>query len=200
MKLVKQYRIVAMAIVFSFVAICTVSAEDEILESIEEAKEYYEEKNYIEAKSSLDYASQLLGQLRSENMQSFLPEPLEGWRAEKGDTKSAGAAFFGGMAGASKNYYNKDKQVTVEIMGDSPMIQGVMMMLTNPAYATADGGKLMKIKRQKAVLKYDPSSKRGDIQLAVANKYVVKVNGEGVEEQDLIDYAKGVNYKELKKF
>ena len=51
---------------------------DEILDSINEAIEAYKEKEYAEAAESLDYAKQLIQQMRSENIMKFLPEALPG--------------------------------------------------------------------------------------------------------------------------
>jgi len=74
------------------------------------------------------------------------------------------------------------------------------MLLSNPAYATADGGKLTKIKRQKAVIKYRPSNKDGEINIVVAKKYLVTVKGRKIKEADLVDYASAIDYKKLKQF
>ncbi len=49
---------------------------DEITDSIEEAMEYYKEGDFVEAANSLDYASQLIRQKRSGNLEVFLPDPL----------------------------------------------------------------------------------------------------------------------------
>jgi len=81
---------------------------DEITDSIEEAIEYYKEGNYVEATSSLDYASQLIRQKRSGKLEAFLPEPLAGWSAEDVKSKASGAGYLGGMISA-KRKYKKDK-------------------------------------------------------------------------------------------
>jgi hypothetical protein len=176
------------------------SLADEVMESINEAIEYYKEKDYVEAKSSLEYAAQLIGQMRSEGLQAFLPEPLSGWKADEAISQNIGPAMFGGMTGASRNYRKDNGHIKIEIMGDSQMMQGVMAMMANPAYATADGGKLKKIKRQKAVIKYSPSNSNGEITLVVGQKYIVKLEGRQIKEQDLIDYASAIDYKGLKQF
>ena len=94
----------------------------------------------------------------------------------------------------------EQSQITIEIITDSPMLQSMVMMFSNPAYASADGGKLTKIEKQKAVIKYKPSNKNGDINIVVAKKYLVTVKGRKVKESDLVDYASAINYKKLKKF
>ena len=173
---------------------------DEITDSIEEAIEYYKEGNYVEATSSLDYASQLIRQKRSGKLEAFLPEPLAGWSAEDVKSKATGAGYLGGMISTNRKYRKDQSSVTIEIITDSPALQSMVMMFSNPAYATADGGKLTKIKRQKAIIKYRPSRKDGEINIVVAKQYLVTIKGRKVEESDLVDYASAIDYKKLKNF
>ena len=74
---------------------------------------------------------------------------------------------------------------------------GVMMMFSNPMYATSDGGKLEKIKRQKAIVKFDPDTSRGDIKIVVANRFLVTVKGNRTTVEDLKAYAKAIDYKKM---
>lgn len=173
---------------------------DEITDSIEEAIEFYKEGNFVEAANTLDYASQLIRQKRSGNLESFLPEPLNDWTATDIESQAAGAAYMGGMISAKRVYRKEQSQITIEIITDSPMIQSMVMLFSNPAYAAADGGKLAKINRQKAVIKYKPSDKNGEINIVVEKKYLVTVKGRKVNESDLVDYASAIDYKKLKKF
>jgi len=173
---------------------------DEITDSIDEAIEYYKEGDFVEAANSLDYASQLIRQKRSGNLEAFLPKPLAGWSAEDVKSKAVGAGYLGGMISANKKYRKDQSSVTIEIITDSPALQSMVMMFSNPAYASADGGKLTKIKRQKAIIKYTPSRKNGEINIVVAKQYLVTIKGRKVEESDLIDYASAIDYKKLKKF
>jgi hypothetical protein len=173
---------------------------DEITDSIEEATEYYKEGDFVEAVNSLDYASQLIRQKRSSKLESFLPEPLAGWSAEDVKSQATGAGFLGGMISAKRKYKKDKSSVTVEIITDSPALQSMVMMFSNPAYASADGGKLTKIKRQKAIVKYHPSQKSGEINIVVAKQYLVSIKGRNINKNDLVDYASAIEYKKLKKF
>jgi hypothetical protein len=173
---------------------------DEVTDSIKEAIEYYEEGDFVEAANSLDYASQIIRQKRSANLETFLPEPLSGWSAEDVKSQAAVAAYLGGMISAKREYRKEQSSVTIEIITDSPMFQSMVMMLSNPAYASADGGKLTKIKKQKAVIKYRPSRKDGEINIVVAKQYLVSIKGRKIKESDLVDYASAIDYKKLKQF
>ena len=173
---------------------------DEIIESINEALEYYKEADYAEAVSSLDYASQLIRQKRASRLEAFLPEPLSSWKGKDVESQAVGQAMFGGMVSAKRQYHKDSSSVTVEIPADSPIIQSMVMMFSNPAYATADGGKLKKIKRQKAIVKYRPSNQEGEITIVVDKRYLISIKGRKVSEEDLTNYASAIDYKELKKF
>ena len=168
-----------------------------------EAIEAYKEKEYVEAAESLDYAKQLIQQLRSEAIMKLLPEPLPGWESKTAQTQSMG--MLGGMAGVVKEYFKPGtgdqgrKRITINIMAESPMMQGMMTMF-NPAYAGAQGGKLQKIKRNKAIVKYNPDSRSGEANVLVKKSYIVSIKGNSVDKKDLLDYAEAVDYKGLKDF
>jgi hypothetical protein len=174
---------------------------DEILDSINEAIEAYKEKEYAEAAESLDYAKQLIQQLRSEFIMKLLPEALPGWESKAAETQSMG--MLGGMSGVQKEYFKPGtgdqgrKRITINIMAESPMMQGMMAMF-NPAYAGAQGGKLQKIKRNKAIVKYNPDSRSGEANVLVKKSYIVSIKGNSVDKKDLLDYAEAVDYKGLK--
>ena len=176
---------------------------DEILEAMNEAIEAYKEKEYAEAAESLDYARQLIQQLRSENIMKFLPEAMPGWESKTAKTQSTG--MLGGMSGVQREYFKPGtgdqgrKRITINIMADSPMMQGMMAMF-NPMYAGAQGGKLQKIKRNKAIVKYDPDRKNGEVNVLVDKRYIVAIKGNSVDKEDLMEYANAVDYKGLKNF
>ncbi len=172
---------------------------DEVLDSINEAVNNYKQGDLAEAVSNLTYAAQLIRQQRSAKLEAFLPQPAAGWSAEDVSSQSVAPALFGGMIGAERKYHKGDATVTVKITTDAPFLQGILMMFSNPMLATSDGGKLMKIKGYKAIIKYRPGTKEGELNVIIANHILVTVQGTGVEKQQLLDYASAVDYNKLKK-
>jgi len=170
---------------------------DDVTDSINEALKYYNESNFVEAANSLDYAAQLIRQKQSADLQDYLPKALAGWTEETGTGQAVAPAMFGGMISAEKRYHRESSTVTVKLITESPNIQGLMMMFSNPMLATSDGGRLQKIADQKAIIKYRAEAKSGDINLVVAKRMLVTVEGTEVSEQDLIDYAAAVDYGKL---
>jgi len=173
---------------------------DDIIEAITEGLEYYKEGDFGEAVGSLDYAAQLIRQKRASKLEAFLPATLPGWKAKDVESQASGQAIFGGMVSAKREYRKGSSSVTVDIVADSPILQSMVMMFSNPAFAAADGGRLRKIKRQKAIVKYRSSNQEGEITIVVDKRYLVSIKGRKVSEEALVNYASAIDYKKLKKF
>ncbi len=187
----------SMIAAMALVVFCFPVYADDIVDSINEGLEYYKDGAYSEAAGSLNYAVQLIQQKKGESLQSLLPEPLKGWAAEDADSQAMGAAMMGGGITASRHYTREDSSVDVQIMTDSPMLQAMMMMFSNPMIAASDGGKMEKINGQKAIVKYDQGEQRGEINVVVANRFLVTVEGYDVSAKDLKAYAGAIDYKKL---
>ncbi len=170
---------------------------DDVTDAINEALQYYQDGKYSDAMTSLNYASQLIGQKKGGDLQSFLPQPLAGWEAEEATSQSMGAAMLGGGVSAERQYNKGSGSVRIQIVTDSPMLQSMMMMFGNPMLAGADGGKLEKIAGEKAIVKYNAADKSGDIKLVVANRFLVTLDGNDVSLEDLKAYAAKIDYKKL---
>lgn len=170
---------------------------DEITDSINEGLEYYKSGDFTSSVSSLRYATQLIQQKKGETLETILPQPLPGWTANSATSNAAAGELFGGGLSAEKSYEKEDSRVNITILADSPVMQGVMMMLSNPMILSSGGGKLRKIKNQKAVVKYDEMNKSGEVQVVVVNRFLVTINGNNVTEDELLEYAMAVNYLKL---
>ncbi len=170
---------------------------DEVEEAVKEGLQYYQDGDFSSAAGSLEYAAQLIRQKKGGELEAFLPEPLPGWTAENTSSQAMGASLFGGGVTAERSYNKEDSSAMVQIVTDSPMLQGVLMMLTNPAVATTDGGRLKKINGQKAVVKYDQQRRSGEILVVVANRFLVTIEGSDISQEDLLAYAEGIDFQEM---
>ncbi len=168
-------------------------AADEIMDAIEQARKAYQAGDMANAKQSLDLASQLIGQKNAEGFAALLPAPLPGWKAEQAQANAVGAAMFGGVSNASRNYHNaKGDTVEVSITGDSAIIMQFAPMLTNPALAGAMG-KLIRIGDQRAIQAAD-----GNVMMLVANKFMVQVQG-SADAAAKLSHAQAVDVAKLAK-
>jgi len=175
----------------------SIARADDVTDSVNEALQLYKDGKFSEAVNSLNYATQLIQQKKGSALESVLPGALEGWTAEEATSQAAGAAMFGGGVTAERRYTKDSSSVKVQIVTDSPVLQAVMMMMSNPMFATSDGGKMETIGGQKALVKMDTANKSGQVQIVVANKFLVTVEGEDVTKDDMTAYAKAVDYTKL---
>jgi len=175
------------------------AAEDNVLSTIKEAVRQYQAGDYTGASSNLDYASQLVRQQKSEKMKALLPDAPSGWQAGEASAQALGAAILGGGVTVSRDYTKGASTVSVEIVSDSPVLQSVLMMIKNPVFAGAGGGKLETLKGQRAIIKYDGNKKDGELYIVVASRFVVTIKGRQVPREDLLTFAEIIDYRVLEK-
>ncbi|WP_051305312.1 hypothetical protein [Desulfogranum mediterraneum] len=172
-------------------------AEDTVLTTIEEAVRQYKAGDYAEAASNLDYASQLIRQQKSEKLQQLLPEAPPGWQAKEATAQSIGSAILGGGITVSREYSKGGSSLSLEIVSDSPVLQSVLMVINNPMFAGAGGGKLETLKGQRSIVKYDSNKQEGEVYIVVGGRFMVTVKGSQVERAELIRLAEAVDYEQL---
>lgn len=173
---------------------------DDVLTTVNEAVKQYKLGDFPGAISNLDYATQLIRQKRSKRMKALLPEPLSGWQAKPATSQALGTAVFGGGVTVSRDYYtDKGAVLSIEMVSDSPVLQSIMMMLSNPMFAGAAGGMIKTIKRQRAMIKYDEDDRKGEINIVVDSRFMVTVKGHGVEKQTLLKFAESIDFDGLAK-
>lgn len=185
------------ALAVLFLALPLHAGEDTVLSTIKEATRQYQAGDYSGSASNLDYASQLIRQKKSEKMKDLLPEPLPGWDGKEASAQALGAAVLGGGVTVSRDYTRGPSTISVEIVSDSPVLQSVLMMLNNPVFAGAGGGRLETVKGNRSVLKFDSGKKSGELYIVVASRFVVTVKGRQVAREDLLAYGEAMDYRVL---
>jgi len=178
---------------------------DDVTDTVEEAMAAYKKGEYKKAGEDLAYALEIINQKKGNNLKSLFPEPLAGWNADEAQAQSGG--IYGGGTLLSR-YYRKapssddvespEQSVSIEFIMDSPMMQGVIMMMSNPAIATADGGELTRVKREKAVVKYDRESRTGDVKMVIDSRILITVTGNDVSKEEMMAYVDAIRFEELK--
>ena len=188
--------VLALAIVLSAQPLL---AEDNVLSTIKEAIRQYQAGDYTGASSNLDYASQLVRQQKSEKMKGLLPPPPAGWQAGEASAQALGAAILGGGVTVSRDYTKGSSVVSVEIVSDSPVLQSVLVMINNPMFAGAGGGKLETVKGQRAIIKFENNKQSGELYIVVATRFVITIKGRQVTREDLLAFAEIMDYRGLEK-
>ena len=162
---------------------------DEIETTLSAALEAYRAGDFKMATEEVEYAGQLLAQRKAARLAGFLPEPMEGWTREEGE--SGGMPGLGGMM-ASATYIGPDHEVEVQLMAENQMVASMMMMFNNPAMM-GQMGELKRIDRQKVLLA------DGELQAMLDNNVLVSITGDAPAEVKE-DYFRRINIDELKEF
>lgn len=173
---------------------------DDIKDQIDEAVKAYEKEDYNTAITALDSASTLIRQKKGELVSKLLPEPLDGWEASEGKSSAAAAGMFGGGISAEKRYTRKaegkTETITISITTDSPLMQSMGMMFSNPMFMGQDN-KLTVISGEKAIA----NERDNSLTSMVANKVMVKIDGnKKVSPETLKEYFKSIDFKAIKDY
>ncbi len=170
------------------------ATSDPVLETIDKAIEEYRNNDFGNAATSLDYASQLIRQKKGEALGKLLPPPLDGWQAEPGNSKVTAVSLFGGGLTAERKYHKEKATVDIAIVTDSPLLQSMIMMFSNPIFA-ASAGQFELINGHKGIVNF--KNNRGDINIVVNNRFLVTLNGKNTSLDDLMNFAESIDLKAI---
>ena len=169
---------------------------DDVTDQIQEGLKAYEKGDLDTATIALDSASSMIREMQAGGLSNILPEPIEGWTAEEAETSTAGAAMLGGGLEASRSYRKDDEQVEISIIGNSPMLQAMSMMFTNPAMLGGDT-KLVVIDGRKVI----QDKQEHSLQTMVNNNFLVSVEGDDLTSDDSVKaYFQSIDFEALETF
>ena len=148
--------------------LATPSVADDVEDAISTALEAYQAGDLKTAKEEIDFAAQLLGQLKADGLKALLPDAFDGWERKLKETQSV-AAFGGGQI-ASATYRKDGKSVEMQLMAGNQLVTTMGAMFSNPALL-GSLGKVKRINRQKVVI-----TNQGEVQTLV-NQVMVQISG-----------------------
>lgn len=145
---------------------------DDITDALTAAIAAYEQGEVQDALDEIAYATQLLNEMKTQGLEQFLPEPLDGWTREIDADMPAGLGMMGGGVGAAAEYSRGSDSFTISLMADNPMVAAMAGMLGNTALMTAGGGKMVRVGREKFV------DQDGEITGLIGNRVLVQASGD----------------------
>ena len=175
---------------------CLLLADSADIElAISEGSQAYQAGQLSQAASQFDYAATLIRQQQATELGTLFPEPLSGWKADAVKSEASSAAFFGGGINATRQYRKDGGSLEISITKDSPLLQTMAMLFTNPSMASMGGYKMKSIKGQTAMVKQE--DKNQELQLLIDNRILVQLTGRGLSEQELEDYATALDIEAI---
>ena len=173
---------------------------DEIGDQLNQGMKFYKEGKISQAIGEIEFALAQLKQKKAESLSQVFPAAPSGWTAEKSQAQAAGGAMFGGGISASRGYANPSRgHVKIEVITNSPLLQSVAMMLSNPMFLQGGKqGKLVRFQGNKALLKDD--GERAELQALIDNKVLVQISARRVKDaaQVVQEFGGKVNLAKLK--
>jgi hypothetical protein len=169
------------------------AAADEFTDTLDSALKAYKDNDITGAREDLDYAGKLLNAMKSESLAKFLPEPEPGWTKEAADDASA-TGFMGMLGGgttAGATYKKATETLTIALVADSPMVNGLGAMFSGMSGIA--GGKPVRIQRVQFNTTDD------GLQGVVNGKVMVSVTGDASIE-DKTAYLEKMDFKALGEF
>lgn len=182
------------ATVILALALALPARADDVEDSIDAALQAYRAGDIKSAKDELDFAAQLLGQRKAQELQSLLPGPLPGWErqdADEGDAQAMTALGGGQMAGAS--YTSGSDSVEIQIMADNQMVTAMGAMFSSAAMM-GSMGTVKRIGGEKVVVTRD-----GEVQALVGGRFMVQITGSADTETKQA-YFEAIDLEALKAF
>ncbi len=156
---------------------------------LDEANASIKSENYKDAINSLQMAIGELEKLMVAKIRSILPTEVLGYNAEQSDDESSGTAvmgMFGGGLSVERNYFktanNWDDYFKLAVMGNSPLLASVNMMLSNSMYLSSAGGKIIKVGSRKGMMT-DEGDGNYKFQLPL-NSSLITIEGYGFSSSD----------------
>lgn len=132
-------------------------------------------------------------------MGDALPPAPDGWQA--GEVKKEDVPQFLGGGRTVKRLYEEQagkKRIQLEVIFEAPMGKLLMGLLANDQLAEAQGYKVRRVGRERALLKEAPGG-TVELHMPIEDKLLVKLTGSGgVEEQEMLELAREVDRGALK--
>ncbi len=185
----------------------TVSAPafaDKVTDAIGAGLKYYEEQRLAKAIGELGYAVGQISRRLAEIYEATMPPAPGGWKTQKARRQGVRGGIFSTGVIINKRYRQLDGRgsITAQLIVDNPMMQAFAAMFVNPQVAAASGFERTRVRgvSEEALIKYDPDNKRGEARLMLASRVFIKLNGSGLESEEVLkEMLQGWNYAEIKR-
>lgn len=131
-----------------------VGMSDPVRNAMAAAEKAYKAGDWESAADHWERAAALSREKAAEHSQHLLPEPLEGWKLADIDSGAYSVAGFGGSS-AEREYRKGDASVSIQVLSDSGLIQGMAMLFNTPDMAERSGMHFANIQGRKAMIQTD---------------------------------------------
>jgi hypothetical protein len=192
----KRVIVRAAAAALAALALLPAAYADQVSDQIGEALAAYQKQNLTTALAALDTAASLIRQKKAEAWKAALPQALPGWTAEAAEANSLAPMLLGGGTTVSRKYRKEGATVTVSIIADSPLVQGIAAFLASGVGGLVSDIRISVINGRRFVYTKADNS----YQTLVADRVLVKVEGSHeTDDAALNRYIDAIKYADIKR-
>lgn len=178
-----------------------VFAQNDVCNTIEQAKQNYINKNLSESIRDLDRALELINQELLTQLESIFPDPLNDWKAEPPLSQVTKSAYSTGLASKCK-YYKKGggQSVDIEIQTNAPRIANLKLAFVNPSMLNQMGAgvKISTVTDRRCIERYDVIDKFAELIFVPTSSLMITIRGWDMKNTSVVaKYAESVKWKLL---
>ncbi|MEZ5301113.1 MAG: hypothetical protein R3F11_10735 [Verrucomicrobiales bacterium] len=168
---------------------------DEVTDALREAYKLYENKDLSGATEKVREVLEKLEAKSAKLVGEVLPPKLGDWQGANASKENT--AFIGGGVSVANTYRKGNAEVTVKIIRDSPLMDGIAKLLSNKDVLKFSGLKTESIGGETAVIQGEGAD--ATLRLAVEGILVEVKGGRGADDSDLVAVARKLDLNLLKK-
>jgi hypothetical protein len=173
-------------LVFALFFLGITAQTSEVPDLLDEAKSEYQSGKLESSRFALREALNGINQAIGHDMLALMPEELGNMVMNEDEDNVTGMnTGFAGLF-VSRHYQSEDQSASVEVVSDSPLLGGINILLSMPAFMTSDPNqKRIKVDGQKALLTRNASdtSTSYDVQLVFGDT-LFTFHTDGIDSED----------------
>ena len=171
---------------------------DPIAEAINAALKAHQANQPADAAKALQQASDLIAEKLGTGIAAVMPKEIGEWTRGKIETASLASSGGGTVTSCSYRKGTKgeesERRISVSITADSPLLSKLALFLKSPALGELLGQKATQVGDYSAM----HIAKEGVLQLSVADRFMVVIQGKKLAEAELKSIALGLKLAALK--
>lgn len=188
-----------LVLVLSMVAL--VYAQNDIVTTIDKAKQLYVQKDLSQSVQYLTEALELMNKELLAQLESIFPEPLRNWNADPPLSRKTATSYSTSLVSNCK-YYKKGggQSVEIEIQTNAPRIANIKMALTNPLMVKqlGDGAKISKVNDRRCIERLDSIDRFVELVFVPSYSVMITIRGHDMTDTDVVaEYAEKVKWELL---
>lgn len=176
----------------------TALAADSVVVQMDTARNAFQKNDLPRTAQALEAALAEVQQRLGNAFAETMPPALAGWEADPAEFQGLGQV--GGGLSVTRAYGKGESTLNASLFLDSPAVEAAAALLSNPAATAAlPNTRHIKVGGEDALLRFDSSTRSGEITMVLGSRVLLEVAGDNVERGEVLaEAAKGWNVARIR--